>query len=41
MINDKLFTVIWFWYFFLLSMGVFRMVYRVIQMLSWKVRWAG
>ena len=38
MINDKIFLVVWFWYFFLLIVGVFRLCYRIVTVSFWKIR---
>jgi len=39
MINDKIFMVLWFWYGFLILMGLFRTIDRVAQVLSWRFRY--
>ncbi|XP_023325021.1 innexin inx2 isoform X2 [Eurytemora carolleeae] len=39
MINDKIFLVLWYWYFFLLFLGSTRIVYRVVQLLSSRIRY--
>jgi len=39
MINDKIFLVIWFWYFLLILIGVFRLLYRISTVSSWKLRY--
>jgi len=39
MINDKIFLVVWFWYFFLLIVGVFRLCYRIVTVSFWKIRY--
>jgi len=39
MVNDKIFLVIWFWYFFLFFAGGFRCCYRVLQVSFWSVRY--
>ena len=38
MINDKIFLVVWFWYFFLLIVGTFRLCYRIVTVSFWKIR---
>jgi len=39
MINDKIFLVIWFWYFILLIIGSCRLVYRILTITFWKIRY--
>ena len=39
MINDKIFLVLWVWYFLLLFIAFYRFVYRIVQICSAKVRW--
>jgi hypothetical protein len=39
MINDKIFMILWFWYGFLILMGLFRTIDRVAQVLSWRFRY--
>merc|ERR1712106_416365 len=39
MINDKIFLVIWFWYFTLLIIGSCRLVYRILTITFWKIRY--
>jgi len=39
MINDKIFLVVWFWYFFLLIIGVLRLVFRILTISFWKIRY--
>ena len=38
MINDKIFLVLWFWYFLLLFISTVRFFYRLIQIISPTVR---
>ena len=38
MINDKIFLIIWFWYFLLVFIGLFRLVFRIGTIVSWKFR---
>ena len=38
MINDKIFLVLWLWYFVLLFIGFYRFVYRIVQISSARVR---
>ena len=37
-INDKVFLVVWFWFFFLIFLGVGRMIFRIVQINSVKLR---
>jgi len=39
MINDKIFLVLWFWYGFLTIFGVSRLIYRIVQCSSSKLRY--
>ena len=38
MINDKIFLIIWFWYILLVFIGLFRLVFRISTIVSWKFR---
>ena len=40
MINDKIFLVLWVWYFILLGISLFRFVYGIVQISSARVRYA-
>jgi len=38
MINDKVFMILWWWFFFLVIIGFIRIIYRIIQTQSAKLR---
>jgi len=38
MINDKAFLILWWWFFFLAIIGLIRLIYRLIQILSPEMR---
>ena len=38
MVNDKIFLVVWYWYFILLIIGIFRFLYRILTVSFWKIR---
>eukprot|EP00092_Neocalanus_flemingeri_P002461 GFUD01002633.1.p1 GENE.GFUD01002633.1~~GFUD01002633.1.p1 ORF type:complete len:421 (-),score=78.51 GFUD01002633.1:86-1348(-) len=39
MVNDKIFLIIWLWYFILLIIGSSRLVYRICTVCFWKYRY--
>ncbi len=39
MINDKVFLVLWFWYFALTVFGTMRFIYRIAQLSSKNCRY--
>lgn len=37
-INDKVFLMVWWWFFFLILMGFGRLMFRIVQMNSVRLR---